>query len=114
MKKVQREDWADFAKGIGIILVRFGHQKIFGKKLIYLIYAFHMPLFFMISGYFYKNDKGAIKQIKHKAYSILMPYFSYEMAKWIMVVLKGFIINKRFSYEFFIRIIFEYSRESIL
>lgn len=55
MKKVQREDWADFAKGIGIILVRFGHQKIFGKKLIYLIYAFHMPLFFMISGYFYKN-----------------------------------------------------------
>ena len=26
MKKVQREDWADFAKGIGIILVRFGHQ----------------------------------------------------------------------------------------
>lgn len=33
MKKVQREDWADFAKGIGIILVRFGHQKIFGKKI---------------------------------------------------------------------------------
>lgn len=32
MKKVQREDWADFAKGIGIILVRFGHQKIFGKN----------------------------------------------------------------------------------
>ena len=98
MKKVQREDWADFAKGIGIILVRFGHQKIFGKKLIYLIYAFHMPLFFMISGYFYKNDKGAIKQIKHKAYSILMPYFSYEMAKWIMVVLKGFIINKKLDF----------------
>lgn len=32
MKKVQREDWADFAKGIGIILVRFGHQKYLEKN----------------------------------------------------------------------------------
>lgn len=38
----------DIAKGIGIIAVLLGHSKI-GVD---IIYTFHMPLFFVISGYF--------------------------------------------------------------
>lgn len=38
----------DIARGIGIMAVLLGHSKI-GVN---LIYAFHMPLFFVISGYF--------------------------------------------------------------
>ena len=38
----------DVAKGIGIVLVVLGHSGIeFGH---YLIYMFHMPLFFFLSG----------------------------------------------------------------
>lgn len=95
MEETKRENWADFAKGIGIILVRFGHQKIFGKKLIYLIYTFHMPLFFVISGYFYRGKNGVLKQIKHKAYTIMMPFFSYEILKWCLSVLGTFLLKRK-------------------
>ncbi len=45
----------DIAKGIGIILVVIGHTNTpfgIGK----VIYQFHMPLFFILSGFFYKDD----------------------------------------------------------
>ena len=43
-----RIKWIDISKGIGIILVLMGHiSKI--KIINNVIYAFHMPLFFMIS-----------------------------------------------------------------
>lgn len=43
----------DMAKGIGISLVVLGHtQSSFGAY----IYMFHMPLFFFISGYFFKDS----------------------------------------------------------
>jgi O-acetyl transferase len=45
----------DVAKGIGIVLVVLGHSGIeFGH---YLIYMFHMPLFFFLSGMLHK-DRG--------------------------------------------------------
>ncbi len=43
--------WLDAARGIGILLVLLGHTSpSFGK----FIYGFHMPLFFIISGFLYK------------------------------------------------------------
>lgn len=48
-----RENWIDWAKSIGIMLVIMGHygmgDKIYGT----FIYAFHMPLFFIVSGYLF-------------------------------------------------------------
>lgn len=43
----------DIAKGIGMFLVVMGH--VHGMNRTYgVIYSFHMPLFFLISGYFFK------------------------------------------------------------
>ena len=98
----KREEWADIAKGIGIILVRIGHQTIFGIPLVLWIYSFHMPLFFFISGYFYKPKDSFKEEIKHKAYSILIPYFSYECLKWFLGVIKSIINNNiNFNLKFF-------------
>lgn len=52
----KREYWVDFLKGITIILVVLGHCDIPAVQirpvaLPTIIYLFHMPLFFMISGY---------------------------------------------------------------
>lgn len=41
-------EWIDIAKGIGIILVIAGHT--FSMDIIYPVYAFHLPLFFLLSG----------------------------------------------------------------
>ena len=49
---MKRNKSMDIAKGIGIILVVIGHS---GSPLMNFVYLFHMPLFFFISGYFYKD-----------------------------------------------------------
>lgn len=49
----------DILKGMGIILMILGHMhfddQIFGK----IVYAFHMPLFFCISGYLYNRPEDS-------------------------------------------------------
>ncbi|MDP3446737.1 MAG: acyltransferase family protein [Eubacteriales bacterium] len=39
------------AKGIGILLVVLGHVPTILKELAKIIYPFHVPLFFFVSGY---------------------------------------------------------------
>lgn len=53
----ERDHSIDILKGIGILLVIMGHCDIFGR-ISGLIYSFHMPLFIILSGYFfsYKDD----------------------------------------------------------
>ena len=48
MKK--RLDYVDYARGVGVILMLIGHLG-FGDGVYKVIYSFHMPLFFLISGY---------------------------------------------------------------
>lgn len=46
----KRIEWLDIAKGICILLVVLGHELTWNEKLRYLIYAFHIPMFFILSG----------------------------------------------------------------
>lgn len=50
VKAKQRDISIDIAKGIGIILVVYGHLACPVAREIFL---FHMPLFFLLSGYFF-------------------------------------------------------------
>src|SRR5690606_15822455 len=64
----ERNAWVDYAKAIGIILVVYGHvaRGVFNAGLpmeesSYLlvdsiIYSFHMPLFFFLSGLFFYDS----------------------------------------------------------
>ena len=54
-----RLTYIDTAKGIGIALVVLGHLDKTGQLSREMIYAFHMPFFFFISGLFVSNTKGA-------------------------------------------------------
>ena len=76
----------DYAKGIGILLVVLGHviqQTNCSSDIKYftvLIYSFHMPLFFMITGMIlYKKDNDTVIEISKeiiKLYKrLLIPYF---------------------------------------
>ena len=51
----QLDDSVSFAKGIGIILMVLGHT-FFSPYGHDVIYMFHMPLFFFISGYCFKES----------------------------------------------------------
>lgn len=78
-KSEERIQWIDIAKGIGIILVIIGHVSV-NQNINNFIYSFHMPLFFIISGFLYKPKKDFEK---HKAKSILIPYFSFSIISFI-------------------------------
>ena len=72
------------AKGIGIVLVVMGHRP-YNGLVQSIIYSFHMPLFFLISGYLY-NDKynNLFEYVKKSAKTILLPYL-YACVFYIIV-----------------------------
>lgn len=79
----ERIDYLDIAKALGIIFVVIGHSGLLVGKFIYL---FHMPLFFFISGYFYK-DKYTLNffnLIKSRIKSLYIPFIKFEMTFLIL------------------------------
>ncbi|MBT3323345.1 MAG: acyltransferase family protein [Anaerolineae bacterium] len=67
LKKKTRYYWVDVAKVIGIFLIYYAHvlQRIYRHSTdtvffqYKFFYAFHLPLFFFISGFFYKEVQGS-------------------------------------------------------
>ena len=51
----ERLDYIDIFRALGIILMVMGHIG-FGSKFDKFIHAFHMPMFFWISGFFHKKE----------------------------------------------------------
>ncbi|MBE9007391.1 acyltransferase family protein [Fortiea sp. LEGE XX443] len=68
-------DWIDFWKGIGIFSVVFSH--VVEEGVSEYLYWFHMPLFFFISGFLYKDKYDYKTYFQKKFSSLLVPYFSF-------------------------------------
>lgn len=67
----------DIAKGIGILLVALAHNDLAGYApfLFHWIYSFHMPLFFFLSGLFFKPEIPFLDLLRRRFDSLLKPYF---------------------------------------
>lgn len=74
---VKRIEYIDIAKGIGILLVVMGHNDfaVVSPYAYKVIYSFHMPLFFFLSGYFINPSIGFWNFFKKRFNSLLKPYF---------------------------------------
>lgn len=94
-----RINFLDNAKILTVILVIFGHlYGTFSVERLY-IYAFHMPLFFMISGMLHKHAGDGI-QIKKYFKKILLPiivFFAAFSVFFIPMVLSGTLICDIYS-----------------
>lgn len=75
----------DFAKGAAILLMLLDHILGHGK----IITSFHMPLFFIVSGYLLKEETWK-NTLRKKAKGLLLPYVAFSMA----ALLSGFIKAK--------------------
>lgn len=73
MEKVNRIVGIDYLKTFGIYLMILGHSPFLPDKIETVIYSFHMPLFFFISGVLYK-DVEFDKILKGGIRSLLIPY----------------------------------------
>lgn len=87
-RKELRVEYIDLFRAFGIILMIMGHIK-FGAVFSKWIHAFHMPMFFFISGWFFKpkNNVRVSRQICDKAKSLLIPYLCFEIIVWIVCLL---------------------------
>ena len=73
-----RIKWVDVAKSLGLFLVFWGHLLYGGSSVAGVmnraIYSFHMPMYFILSGYVVKNDtQPFIDYLRNKACRILLP-----------------------------------------
>lgn len=74
-----RLDYLDVAKGIAILLVIMGHTFTVWKVRINWIFTFHMPLFFILSGYFFKEGRKTNYLKLFKAF--ILPYWGLNLLK---------------------------------
>lgn len=86
-----REDYIDLFRGVGIILMVMGHigyggGKDFGASFDKWIHAFHMPMFFLIAGLFFKanHTTNVWKFVKKKAKSLLLPYLFFGTIHYLL------------------------------
>jgi fucose 4-O-acetylase-like acetyltransferase len=83
----QRDPFFDNAKYLAIVLVAVGHAwepLRAGSRavttLYMLVYAFHMPLFIVISGYFSRTFDAAPERIGRLVTRVAVPYVVFEVA----------------------------------
>jgi len=84
----KRVEYIDIAKGIGILLVVMGHND-FGlvSPFFYkFIYSFHMPLFFFVSGMFFKSSLPFFSLIQRRFDSVLKPYIATIILIFLMTL----------------------------
>jgi fucose 4-O-acetylase-like acetyltransferase len=107
MKK--KIDWVNYSKAMGIILVVFGHvwRGINAKGLLTnnitflliddLVYSFHMPLFFLISGFFVSNSFSKYSKkdlVNKKAKTLMYAYFVWSIVQILInIILSDYTNN---------------------
>ena len=71
----QRVQYIDIAKGIGILLVVLAHNDLsaYHPMLHRFIYAFHMALFFFLSGIFFKPERPFKEILKRRFNTLIKP-----------------------------------------
>lgn len=81
--------WLDWVRTIGIYLVVLGHLMLPPLEKNW-IYAFHMPLFFFISGFLFNSQKwhNFSSFLIAKTRTLLWPYFFLNIVTYILWVIK--------------------------
>lgn len=97
MTDKERIAYLDIARGIGMILVVMGHVEYVNATLRQFISAFHMPLFFLISGILIwekqEEKRSFIELVKRKLRSIMIPYVVFSLLSFVVegsrIAIKG-------------------------
>lgn len=108
-----RNNWVDYAKAIGIILVVYGHvvggiynAGIYIPDKLYtfsvsVIYSFHMPLFFFLSGVFFYNSfskRGGGELILSKVDTVVYPYIVWSILQGTAQTILSSLANSNVTY----------------
>lgn len=98
-QKKERIAWIDIAKGVTILTVIWSHTLPFGGLPRNLIFCFHMPLFFILSGFTLKpakDVKDLVLRTKKDFIRLVVPAFLIVVVGGLLNVL---ILNSQLSAE---------------
>ncbi len=105
-----REKWVDDVKVFACVLVALGHffqsmvnASILPETAVYswfdrTIYYFHVPLFFLCSGYLHQKKAASgsrMKELGRKAVSLGIPYVVFSIATWLLKEVFSGSVNTR-------------------
>lgn len=82
----QRIGYLDIAKLIGLFLVCFCHIPVSTGEFHIWVYSFHMPLFFLLSGMFFRPENFSMKRT---AMQLLVPFILFN----VLAILISFCVN---------------------
>lgn len=98
----ERIKWIDCAKGIAIVLVIVGHTPGLGEITQGIIYSFHMPLFFILSGVTFNlsNDISEFKNntIKSSRRLLIPAIFIFFVNSILMYKKSAFSMNSLYAF----------------
>ncbi|MBR6308409.1 MAG: acyltransferase family protein [Lachnospiraceae bacterium] len=88
LKGNKRIDSVDILRAVGILIMVMGHVG-FGGVFDRYIHSFHMPIFFLISGFLFvpKKEVGVGLQILKRAGRLLIPYVFYAIINYLFWIL---------------------------
>jgi fucose 4-O-acetylase-like acetyltransferase len=103
----ERLVWIDIARGIGVILVVFGHildgqlragllpPGALARWTAYALYTFHMPLFFFLAGLNVSHslERGRDAFLQSKLWTIAYPYFLWSLIQGGVIMSLGRAVN---------------------
>lgn len=106
-----RIEWIDALKGFAILTVVIGHcadgilsagmytqYKTELEALYDLIYSFHMPLFFIVSGFVFWLSKS-YDRYRTKGFDFIIVYVIWDFLTWLVKFLLGSKVNRQVGFE---------------
>lgn len=75
---MRRENWIDWAKTLGILLVVMGHSTYAEAEVVRMVFMVHMPIFFFVSGYLF-NTQCTRRELARKNWrTLFVPYLLFN------------------------------------
>lgn len=91
MIKNNRLKYIDVAKGIAMLCIVLGHLGI--PQITQIVFTFHVPVFFFITGYFIRQNTSRKVYIQKKFRTLIIPY----IYTCLIIVLLAVFFNELFS-----------------
>ena len=119
MKKNERFEYIDALKGFAIFCVIWGHSlqylkngyDFFHNPMFEFIYSFHMPIFFMISGFFFRSSlKLNFREFLYKkGVQLILPCLVWTTATYIARLSIAIVTRGDFLNDWFMELIHKFS-----
>jgi fucose 4-O-acetylase-like acetyltransferase len=103
----KRIEWIDVAKAVGIVAVVLGHAMTRHGTMFHFLYWWHMPIFFIMGGFFLKPivNNQWLAFLKKRIFPLLISYF---ICGGFLIMVSHFVRGESWSYTlfYFVRLVY--------